>query len=385
MSIFEGGTLKLARSLVTKNRPAYVQFYITARCNLRCEQCNIIYANADQTEATTDECGFIAQNLDKIGTSVVLLTGGEPFARKDLHIITKQLIENNIHPRIQTNGFASYERLKQIQDVGANDISISLDSLNPNLQDEINGNMKNSWLRAIKTITNVNEIFPKNSFCVFGCVLSPKNINQVIPLIEFATEIGWWVSLVPAHVSKSNHPRGFRTYDKKLIFNSEDLKKTRELLDKVKSMKKEGYNLYDSDEYIEDIFRFISKDKIKWREKNSNVCDSPNLYFAILPSGAVAPCCDYRLSNTYYVQDENFPEMYFSNKFRSETYDVVKDCNGCMYGSYPEISISARYPKPLIDRTKLFILSKMSKLNKNVTFDDAVVLSEKISKKFSLS
>ena len=384
MGIFEGGTLKLARSLLTKNRPAYVQFYVTARCNLACEQCNIIYANADQAEATTDECELIAQNLNLIGTSVVLLTGGEPFARKDLHLIAKSFLDNDIHPRIQTNGFASEIRLKEIENIGAKDISISLDSLNPDLQDKINGDMKNSWLRAIKAITNVNQIFPKDAFCAFGCVMSPNNLNQIIPLIEFATEIGWWVSLVPAHVSKSHHPRGFRTYDKSLLFKEDDLKIAKNLIEKIKSMKKEGFNLYDSDEYLDDIYRFISKDKIKWREKNSNVCDSPNLYFAILPSGVVAPCCDFRLNSKIFVQDKNFSEVYFSKGFREETFDVVKDCSGCMYGSYPEISISARYPKPLIDRTKLFVLSNMNKLNKNITFEKALDLSDKISKKYNL-
>ena len=64
MGIFEGGTLKLARSLLTKNSLLMFNFYVTARCNLACEQCNIIYANADQAEATTDECELIAQNLN---------------------------------------------------------------------------------------------------------------------------------------------------------------------------------------------------------------------------------------------------------------------------------------------------------------------------------
>ncbi len=383
MSIFEGGSLKLARSFITKNKPAYVQFYVTARCNLACEQCNIIYANADQEEATIDECEKIAINLDKIGTSVVLLTGGEPFARKDLHLIASKLIENNIHPRIQTNGFASEDRLKQICNIGAKDISISLDSLRPELQDKINGGMNNSWLRAIKTIVNVNSIFPEDSFCVFGCVLSPSNIDQVEPLIEFATTIGWWVSLVPAHVSESHNPRGFRTYDKNLIFNEDQIRRAEKLLNRVKEMKKEGFNLYDSDEYIDDILRFISKDKIKWRKKNNNVCDSPNLYFAILPSGAIAPCCDFRLKESIYVQDENFYNMYKSDRFRNQTYEIVKDCSGCMYGSYPEISISARYPKPLIDRTKLFLLTKMKKLQKNITLEYTLELAEKISKNYS--
>ena len=47
--------IALARSLVTKTSPAYVQFYITARCNLACEQCNIIYADANAQEMSIDQ------------------------------------------------------------------------------------------------------------------------------------------------------------------------------------------------------------------------------------------------------------------------------------------------------------------------------------------
>ena len=35
---------RLARSILTRDHPVYVQFYVTARCNLECEQCNIIYS-----------------------------------------------------------------------------------------------------------------------------------------------------------------------------------------------------------------------------------------------------------------------------------------------------------------------------------------------------
>src|SRR5450631_1088795 len=93
---FEGGIPRLAASVVTKDSPAYVQFYVTARCNLTCEQCNVIYANADQEEATTDQCRKIAENLARIGTSVVLLTGGEPFVRKDIVEIAKAMIDHGV-------------------------------------------------------------------------------------------------------------------------------------------------------------------------------------------------------------------------------------------------------------------------------------------------
>ena len=55
--------LRLARSLLTKTSPAYVQFYLTARCDLACEQCNIIYADADAQEMTLEQIRQMAYNL----------------------------------------------------------------------------------------------------------------------------------------------------------------------------------------------------------------------------------------------------------------------------------------------------------------------------------
>ena len=59
--------LSLVRSLITKTSPAYVQFYVTARCDLACEQCNIIYADADAEEMTLTQIRQMAYNLSKIG------------------------------------------------------------------------------------------------------------------------------------------------------------------------------------------------------------------------------------------------------------------------------------------------------------------------------
>jgi len=111
MGFFEGGIKPLAASVLTHQQPLYVQYYVTARCNLRCQQCNIIYANGDQEECTLEQAKGIAKNLAAIGTSIVLLTGGEPFARADLPEIAKAFIDEGVHPRLQTNGFASDDAL----------------------------------------------------------------------------------------------------------------------------------------------------------------------------------------------------------------------------------------------------------------------------------
>jgi len=352
---FEGGVAPLVSSVLMKENPLYVQFYVTARCNLRCRQCNVIYANADMEECTTDQARRVAENLAAIGTSIVLLTGGEPFIRNDIVEITEAFMANGVHPRLQTNGLASFDELDQVASIGANDISISLDSLQPALQDSINGDFDNSWRDAIEKIAHINRSFPEDSFCALGCVLAPSNIDEIVPLIRFATEIGWWVSLVPAHQTDSTQPRSFSSFDPAMVFDPSDYPRVRAVLDQVHQMKRDGFNLYDSAEYLDDIYRYITGSNVRWRRRNDNRCDSPNLYFAIQPNAEMAVCCDYRLDSSFRVDDPDFPRWYAERRMFPEAQAIAASCSGCMYGSFPEITISARFLRPMLERAALFL------------------------------
>ena len=344
-----------AKSFIFKKSPLYVQFYITARCNLACEQCNIIYSDAKHQEMDIDQINKVAENLKKIGVNIVLLIGGEPFIRKDIDKIVKAFTSRNIHVRMQTNGIATEKQLKSCVDYGGKDISISLDTLEPSLQDEINGGFKKSWTRAINTISNVSNIFPENSTAFFNSVIMPKNLNQIIKVIKFATKIGWGVSLVPVHVSTPDHTMGYRTldYDNNVTFDKSNESEIKELIIKLKKIKKD-YNLYDSDEYLDDVEKFLLNKPVDWRKKNNDICDSPNLYFAISPSGTLKTCCDYEATKNIFVYGDDFPDLYHSGKIQEIVYPITKSCNGCMYGSYPEITITARYVKAFFERIKYF-------------------------------
>lgn len=352
---FEGGLKPLASSVLMRENPLYVQYYVTARCNLRCQQCNVIYANADQEECTTDQAERIAENLAAIGTSIVLLTGGEPFIRNDIVDIAHAFVRNGVHPRLQTNGLADLAALERMAAIGAQDISISLDSLVPQMQDEINGGFDESWYTAIDKIAHINSTFPPDSFCALGCVLAPTNLDEIIPLIHFATKIGWWVSLVPAHQSAHAQPRSFATFDPTMLFPEERYGRVAEVLAEVRSMKRQGFNLYDSDEYLDDILRYVTRSPIRWRRRNGNVCDSPNLYFAIQPNGEMAVCCDFRLGTSHPVYAPEFPQWYRERRMFDEVRGIAAACSGCMYGSFPEITISARFARPMLERAKLFL------------------------------
>ena len=344
-----------AKSFIFKKSPLYVQFYITARCNLACEQCNIIYSDAKHQEMNIDQINKVAENLKKIGVNIVLLIGGEPFIRKDIDKIVKAFTSRNIHVRMQTNGIATEKQLKSCVNYGGKDISISLDTLESSLQDEINGGFKKSWTRAINTISNVSNIFPENSTAFFNSVIMPKNLNQIIKVIKFATKIGWGVSLVPVHVSTPDHTMGYRTldYDNNVTFDKSNESEIKELIIKLKKIKKD-YNLYDSDEYLDDVEKFLLNKPVDWRKKNNDICDSPNLYFAISPSGSLKTCCDYEATKNIFVYRDDFPDLYHSGKIQEIVYPITKSCNGCMYGSYPEITITARYVKAFFERIKYF-------------------------------
>lgn len=369
----------LLSNVLYSDTPLYVQYYVTARCNLRCEQCNVIYANADVSECSPEEALSVVKNLGSIGTQVLLLTGGEPFMRKDLPQMVKEAINSNIHPRIQTNGFASEKALQECVLAGANDISISLDSMKPTLQDTINGGFDNTWLRAMQTISNVSRIFPRNSFAAFGCVLAPSNLSQIENVIRFATEIGWWVSLVPAHSTDINHPRSFSTFDQSLNFPIELYAEVEKLIERIKRMKKEGLNVYDSDQYLDDIFRFVTKKPVHWRDRNDGVCDSPGSYFAVLPNGSMAVCCDWRfVKNHHSVVDLHFPKRYREKVMFPEAISIASKCTGCMYGSYPEITVTQRFANAAMSRIKLFARESQVQIRR---FDDLDALL-KVAQKY---
>ena len=363
--------LALARSLVRKTSPVYVQFYITARCNLTCEQCNIIFADANAQEMTIGQIRRMAENMAEIGVCIVLLIGGEPFVRRDLPEIVRAFTEVGIHVRLQTNGLATKQALEACIANGAKDISISLDSLRPGKQDTINGGFAKSWERAIHSMALVNEVFPDNATAFFNTVLMPRNLQDIPDVVRFATAIGWGVSVVPVHVTTPDQPRSYRTLDDIKVVTFPDKQRTsvkselREVIETMKELRRNGYNLYDSDEYLDDILRFVVGEPLEWRRRNGNVCDSPNLYFAVAPNGNLKVCCDFELDDSYPVYDDGFPELFRSGVIHESVYAYTRPCDGCMYGSYPEITLTARFLKPMIERFLYFNVNspKLQKLS----------------------
>ena len=350
--------LNMARATIFKDRPFYVQYYINAKCNLNCRMCNIVEGNSDLDQADLKTVEKIAKNLRKIGAGVVLLTGGEPFLRKDLPEIVKIFTGEGLNPRLQTAGYSTTRgQLEACAKAGAKDINISLDSLIPEKQDYINGTIKNSWFKAIEAIVNSNDIFSDpDRICAFGTVLSKMNYMEVPAILELATFLGWYMSLVPVHITNLDSPMNFRGVDEQFRFIfPEDKPVLKDLETKLHQMKKEGFMIFDSDAYLDSVFHFLEHNRPNWRK--DNVCDSPNLYFAVLPNADFAVCCDHRYKDKLSLASDNFHKFYRSREFKENVLKTTKICSGCNFGSYPEVSLSVRDASALVDRVKKVLFS----------------------------
>ncbi|MBR6871873.1 MAG: radical SAM protein [Ruminococcus sp.] len=371
--------LSIAKGALTKESPFYIQFFISNQCFLKCRMCNIVAANRELKRVDLEQIEKIACNLSKIGAGVVLLTGGEPFLRNDIVDIVRIFRQYGLTPRLQTAGLLSrFDSMLECCELGARDINVSLDTLDEELGDWINGS-KGSWRRAIQTIGRITREFPAHdTVCAFGCVLSPYNIDHVEDVLDFADAIGWSLSLVPVHVNRTAREFHFRGYDKSFVFSPEDRKKIRALIARIHQRKKNGDNIFDSEKYLDSIVSFAETGHPSWR--HNGVCDSPNLYFAIRPDGRFAPCCDQDLEKPVYVYDENFPKIYKSRKFREQVRKVTAGCPGCNYGSYPEMTLTVRHFPTFVERVKLELSGGRLK-HKAYSDEELFALIEKIRKK----
>jgi len=347
----------MLKAVLTHNSPFYVQFYVSKFCHLNCKMCNIVEANQDLKPFEPDKIELIAKNLVEIGAGVVLLTGGEPFLRPDIPEIVRIFKKHNLDVRLQTAGLIStWDKIKKCVEYGARDINVSLDTLDEELGDYINGKT-GSWRDAIKTIAYISRTFPKkDSVCALGCVLSPYNIDEIESILTFATEIGWWLSLVPAHITTEDKIMNFRGFDKFFVFKENEIENVAKLIERLKIMKKRGFNLFDSNDYLDSILHFIKTGHPTWRE--GDICDSPNLYFAILPDGRFAPCCDFRFEPVLFVYDRDFPKIYKSRSFRDKVKEITSKCPGCNFGSFPEMTLSARSFSTIKERILLQLKAK---------------------------
>jgi cyclic pyranopterin phosphate synthase len=118
---------------------------LTDRCNFRCFYClphGEPPAAPKSSMLSFEEIEYVAEIFVSLGIEKIRLTGGEPMLRRDIEIITRKL--SALKPRLHdlaltTNGYFLPERASSLKEAGLDRVTISLDSLKPDVFKRMTG------------------------------------------------------------------------------------------------------------------------------------------------------------------------------------------------------------------------------------------------------
>lgn len=109
--------------------PDTVVWEITLACNMRCLHCGSSASplTKRKDELTTGEAIDLIGQLKKIRTRRVVLSGGEPFMRRDWEILSRKIAEVGMVPCFISNGFLIDEHVaKTIKSIECPEVHIGL-------------------------------------------------------------------------------------------------------------------------------------------------------------------------------------------------------------------------------------------------------------------
>ena len=197
--LYNNGYLYFSREAHAQEHEEYhlhtVDIEITKNCNLRCVYCFNNSGHSKYKEMNVDEWIEALDILKSHGVSVISFTGGDPFVKEGFDKILKHAI-NNFQVHISTNGILLEHYLsnpEKYQELIQNlkrvwYISISLDSMNPSINDAFRGHGTHSRIVRAIILARAYDIPVE-----IGIVDHKLNHNEK-DIIAFAKKVGASVS-----------------------------------------------------------------------------------------------------------------------------------------------------------------------------------------------
>jgi MoaA/NifB/PqqE/SkfB family radical SAM enzyme len=317
-------------------RPFYARFHVTYRCNYRCGMCGVNAQVGEFPELPLDDVATVADRLWALGARHAVLTGGEPFLRRDLPEIVGLFNRRGFSVRIQTNGGpqVTREALLAVAAAGLQDLSVSVDTLDPALQDRICGG-RGVLERACATLDLAREVLPAG-MSLANIVASRLNFSELPALVEHFHRRGIYTYITPVMIGHNGSPDHylFRSSDDEFDLAAVDAETRDGVIDALIAQRLDGWGLTNSVRHLEDFRRAMSSRTGEWQ------CDAGRYTIDVRPDGRVSPCKEKPPCADILAPD--FLEVARSAEYRSRVAAATSTCSGCFYGEYREPSYAIR-------------------------------------------
>ncbi|MEJ2744950.1 MAG: radical SAM protein [bacterium] len=279
---------KLARAVIGSRylgAPFFFRFYVTRRCNMRCRMCNVWKYADPRGEMNLEQIGRVIDEIRKTGVRYVVITGGEPFLRGDLPRIVSMLDRAGFLIRVQTNAgpHVTEELLDSV--IGAScgrlDLTVSLDSLDPSLQDSI-CNSKGALESTMRVLRMAVRKLPR-SMINANIVVNKLNVDEISEIVRTLDAMRVWSNPSPINMpSPGGSDMLLQRFDDKMAFSPDDAGLIGATFDELIRMKEGGYRIGHSTKFLRESARFLTTGEKRWPE-----CEAGILYFSVFPSDIV--------------------------------------------------------------------------------------------------
>ena len=171
-------------------RSYVISWNVTRLCNERCQHC-YIHASpyADRSdELSTDECFRVVDQIREVSPgALIILTGGEPLLRKDIFEISRYATDAGFMCVMGTNGILiTGERAQHMQASGIRGVSISLDSIHPEVHDAFRG-YAGAWRNSVKGIEVLDHVgLP----FLIQTTVTQENLAEIPQVLDLGHKLG---------------------------------------------------------------------------------------------------------------------------------------------------------------------------------------------------
>lgn len=200
-------------STIVRQRPFNCLIQVTNRCNMKCSFCDF-WPNpaAKHEELTVADFERIGRELAEVGTFLVSIEGGEPFARKDLVDIVRALSEKHLTALFTNGWYVTEDNARALWDAGLTHASVSIDYASAARHDEkrrLTGTTDRAW-RAVEIFRDTAPRGGKQAHVM--TVLMADNAGEMEELFEQSARrgAGHQVTLL----SVAGHRRGKSAEDR---------------------------------------------------------------------------------------------------------------------------------------------------------------------------
>lgn len=294
--------------LTARRRPILVHFEVTLRCNARCGFCD--YWKTDPS-ARDRELASYADAARYFGPMMITWTGGEPLLRRDLETLVAGVhaaVRVKYTTLITHGAMLSAERAVDLSRAGIDQFNISLDYL-----DERHDRARGIPGLVQRIFSTVAEMRRRGVTGIrFNTVIRRDNLDQIVPIVRHAAELGVGVNLSVYTELKNGNPDGVIDPDRYAELDA--------VITELLAIKRRSrWSVTSSEYYLEQIPRYV-------RGLTTEPCRSGIRTIHLDPAGYVKRCPD-------------FPVDFHWRDFRK--YHPI-DCNACYYACRGEAQAPLR-------------------------------------------